>query len=329
MKQILIYTPIYSFLAEEFINKMAEVEESEPVTLRVNSPGGSVFAGWGMIRSMMEHKGEINYKVDGVAASMAFYMMLFADKREGLDVSRFLIHRADGYVSNEAEQKELNDINALIRSQMEKVVDSDKFKEVTGVSIDEIFAQDKRIDVWLSAKQAKKLGLINKIVRLEPKEIEALTNIAASNEKFFTDEPPRGSEGTAQGSAEGDKNKNTNINQNVKKMTVEEIRAQHPESYAQIQNDAIKAEQIRVKSWLAYLAVDPEEVTVAIKEGKEFTTAVISEMAVKMHAAATKANLEKDAAGKTDTQEPDEKTAEQKEIEAFEAEVKAGLKLNK
>ena len=77
MKQILLYNPIFSFVAEEFINAINDAGD-EDITIRVNSPGGSVFAGWGMAAALSEKK-NVTVKVDGVAASMAFYLLLFAD----------------------------------------------------------------------------------------------------------------------------------------------------------------------------------------------------------------------------------------------------------
>ena len=49
MKQILLYSGIYSFTAEAFIEQMNMLDKKEPVCIRANSPGGSVFAGWGII----------------------------------------------------------------------------------------------------------------------------------------------------------------------------------------------------------------------------------------------------------------------------------------
>jgi ATP-dependent Clp endopeptidase proteolytic subunit ClpP len=318
MKQILLYSPIFSFTAETFINQFAQLDPNEDVVIRVNSPGGSVFAGWGMTKAMQDHKGKVTVKVDGIAASMAFYLAMFADEVEALDVSRFLVHRADGYTNSEDEKKELANINAIMRGKLEKRIGADVFQQITGVSYDEVFDENQRKNVWISAKDAKKIGLVDKITRLEPKEIEAM------NETFYAFSESLQGSSDVQGSTQ--EKPIINNNQTDKKMTINDLQAQHPELYAQVVALGVKQEQIRVKSWIAYLDIDKENVTASIKDGKEFTPDVMSEMAVKMQAKATVAAIEKDSTEKVTTEKPNDKTAEQKEVEAFEKEVLEGVK---
>lgn len=332
MKQILLYSSIYSYTAETFIEKMSELDNKEPVTIRVNSPGGSVFAGWGMVRSIQEHKGEVVYKVDGIAASMAFYNMLFADKVEALDVSRFLIHRADGYTSTEEDKKELSNINVLIRKHLEKRVTSETFKQVTGYSIDDVFAKDKRIDIWVSSKDAKKMGLVDKITRLEPREIQAIGNIMDIAASAFNDSS-RGSDDNEHGSSKefGANNSNNKIS---KTMNLDELKAQHPGLYNQVLEAGkdegfkagVKAEKLRVKGWLAYIDVDNKTVVAAIRDDKEFDNTVIAEMSVKVAAKAKKGDLEDDSTEELSGGKPEDKTAEQQEIEAYEKTVMENAK---
>lgn len=180
MKQILLYNPIFSFVAEEFINAINDSGD-EDLTIRVNSPGGSVFAGWGMAAAMQEKK-NITVKVDGVAASMAFYILLFADKVEALDVSKFMIHRADGNAETDEEKALLKSVNDTLKAKMSEKIDAQAFLDVTGTSIDDMFDAEERKDVWINAKQAKKIGLVSKINRLTPKEQTAMTRMVADSQ---------------------------------------------------------------------------------------------------------------------------------------------------
>ena len=50
-KELYLYNPIYSFVAEEVIKEL-NASMDDNVTLRLNTPGGSVFAGWGIIAKM-------------------------------------------------------------------------------------------------------------------------------------------------------------------------------------------------------------------------------------------------------------------------------------
>lgn len=167
---------IWDFVAQEFITKLNEFEGKD-ATIRINSPGGNVFAGWGMIAAIKEFTGNLIVKVDGVAASMAAYLVLFCDNVECVDVSRFMLHKARGYAESDEEKEFLNSVNRDLRSKMEQKFDSALWLEVTGFSIADVFEKD--IDVWLTAKQAKKLGMVKKINRLDPSEMQAFTQMVA------------------------------------------------------------------------------------------------------------------------------------------------------
>lgn len=180
MKTLLMYTGIYSFTAEEFIKSMAEVGD-EDLTIRVNCPGGDVFAGWGMIKDISEKK-NLTYQVDGYAASMGFFASLFAAKVTALDVSKFLVHRADGYCNTEEDREFLANVNRDIREKFESRIDAKVFEEVTGVSVDTIFEGEIRKDLWINAKDAQKMGLVDEVVRLETREQKAMSRMAADTE---------------------------------------------------------------------------------------------------------------------------------------------------
>jgi len=181
MKQLLIYTAIFDDTAAEFIEAMSEIPQEEDIKIRMNCPGGSVFAGWGMIADVKARK-NLTIQVDGMAASMAFYMCLFADNVEALDISTFMIHRADGWVDTPEEKALLDGMNSELRAKMESRIDSAIFESITGTSIDALFNAKERKDVYLTAEQAKSIGLVNKITRLETKEQKAMSKMVANSE---------------------------------------------------------------------------------------------------------------------------------------------------
>lgn len=177
----MLYHPIFSDTAVEYIKALDEHKDDE-VFVRVNNPGGSVFAGWGMFDATASHK-NLKIQVDGQAASMGFYNLLAIPKERvtALNVSRFLIHRANGWVETEEEQKLLDGINADIRAAMDERIDTEKFENVTGVTMDELFDPEKRKEVWITAKTAKEIGLIGAIKRLTDREQTAMSRMVASS----------------------------------------------------------------------------------------------------------------------------------------------------
>jgi len=172
----MLYSQIWDFVAESFILRLNELEGLD-ATCRVNSPGGSVFAGWGMIAAVIEFTGTLKIKVDGMAASMAAYLIIFVADVECSDVSQFLLHPAQGDVRNDEDQKFLDDVNRSLKSKMKQKFNADIFLSVTGHTIDDMF--EKNIDIRLNAKQAKKIGLVKKINRLDPADQQAFIRLAA------------------------------------------------------------------------------------------------------------------------------------------------------
>lgn len=68
------------------------------VTIYINSPGGQVFAGMDMVRRMEDSGLQTRCVVDGLAASMAFYMLQGCDKREMTKRSILMAHEPSGTV---------------------------------------------------------------------------------------------------------------------------------------------------------------------------------------------------------------------------------------
>jgi len=306
-KEIYLYSPVYDFVAQDLISAMNE--NTEELTMRVNSPGGSVFANYGICAKMQEH-GNVNVKVDGAAMSSAANLLPYAKSVECLDVSTFLLHRADMYVESESDKAFLARINKDLRVKLLARVDAVIFKEVTGFSIDEMFDSEKRIDIMLDAKQAKKIGLVQKINKLTPSEIDAfnskmLFNIAAYND-----------------------NKNQ---QKQKQMTIDTLKAEHPALFAQVVALGVEKEKDRVEACLAFIDVDAKGAIEAINSGKDLSQKQMAEFAVKAMSKKSLTDLAAESNKGVATTEviEAEKDAKAKAIEAFEKGVDSHLKVIK
>jgi len=324
-KEILLYTSIYSYSAASFINEM-EANKGNAINVRGNCPGGDMFGTYGMIAKFQEHPKAKEIQVDGIAASAFAYMLCFADKVTCLDASMFLYHRAaygtmdDERKMNEGERKILDSVNAKIRSGLEAKVTNEKFLQVTGVSYDQLFSNDQRIDVILDAQQMKALGLVTDIVTLTPSkksEIMALSDqygIAA----FSKDPVVRADTPIIES------------NENITVMTAAEFKAANPTAYAAILKEGADAEQSRVSALMVYNDVDPEAVAAAIKEGKSLDSVMMAEFGKKMLSKSAISALAADAPGAIVTAEETAAiTAKQAEKAAFDAEWKNNLKKNK
>lgn len=314
-KEIILYYGLHNWTAEALINEIG-ANMGKKLTMRVNSPGGDVFASWGVFAKMIEH-GNITVKVDGYAASGAFNLMFYAKEVECLDVSRFMCHRADGYAETPEQKQLLNSINADLRKKMESKIDTGKFKAVTGHTIEDLFNPETRLNIWLTAKQMKELGVVNKVNKLEPSEIMAIAaDMSGLGFDVLAAVPPVPIE------SEKPESKNTD-------MTIEKLKAEFPLVYAAIMTEGAKQEKVRVSAWMAFQKIDADAVAKGIADGTEVNAAVIAQMTVKALSAENLKALGKDSPAGVEVEDPAKvqaaKTEKEKEEASFIMKVNASL----
>jgi ATP-dependent protease ClpP protease subunit len=306
-KELYLYNPIYSYTAEDLMTSMEEFKD-EDITLRMNTPGGSVFDGYGMLSKMKEH-GNVTIMLDGMAASMGAFMLPFAKRVIAYDLAKVMIHRADAYTGgDETRINNLKDINKTLRAKFEKRVNAEKFLEVTGKTLDDVFNGLERVDIWLTAKEAKKIGLIDEVRVMTPEiQGQIAASMGGSQEIIVQKVLPI-------------------INKN---MTKEEFKAKHPEAYASIVGEAQENEQDRIEAWMSFIDTDKVAVEAGIASGKAPSLKEITTLTKKAIAIAAVATLEKGNpkdvgnADSTDVGASDEKlTASEIEFNALEAELK-------
>jgi ATP-dependent Clp protease, protease subunit len=281
-KELYLYSPIYSYTAEALITSMEEFKK-DGVKIRMNTPGGYINYGWGVIAKMQELDSKKTIVIDGAADSMGLFMLPFADEVIASDVATGLLHRADGYVANADDQKNLDDRNKDLRKKFAAKIDETKLKELKGITLDDVFASDKRIDVRLTAKEMKAIGLVDKIVTLTPKEAQANSDMMeVVTEKMkqiaamaINPEIPAIPGDTEPEAKKDDKSKTDNT------MTLAELKAKHPDLYAQIVSEGVTAERDRVGSWMAFVDVDVKAVSEGIKKGENLSATAMAELSRK------------------------------------------------
>jgi len=292
--EIYLYGGIGDYSAPEIIESINN-SGGEDITMRINSYGGNVFAGYGIIAKMQETESNVKIKVDGWAASMAAFMTLFADDVECLDVSEFLFHRADMYSPTDEEKRFVQGVNAKMRKKMEQKIAPELWQQVTGKTFDEMFNPDQRIDITIDAKQAKKLGIVKKIIPLTAGDAK---KVSAMYDKCFSEtererfpiraeiraaahtEPVQKNEPSAGNKPEPvQKTENKPINK--PKMTIETLKAEHPDVYAAAVNSGVEQERDRIGAFLVYADVDMKAVKAGIESGKQITQTQIAELSRK------------------------------------------------
>ena len=134
----------------------------EDISIYIDSPGGSVYSGLGLLDVMEYVKPEMVTINTGLAASMAAVILCSGTKgkRKALKRSRTMIHQPLGYggwsqaSDMEIEAREINDL----KKELYEII-SDK----TGQKYDKVYKDGDR-DYWMNAKSAKDYGMIDEII---------------------------------------------------------------------------------------------------------------------------------------------------------------------
>ena len=162
------------FLNDEIDNDISNIikaqllyldsESDEDISIYIDSPGGSVYSGLGLLDVMDYINSDIVTVNTGLAASMAAVVLCSGTKgkRKSLKRSRTMIHQPLGYggwvqqaSDMEIEAKEVNHL----KKELYEII-SDK----TGQPYDKVYKDGDR-DYWMGAKEALKYGMIDEIVK--------------------------------------------------------------------------------------------------------------------------------------------------------------------
>ena len=140
-----------------------ESEDTEkPITVYINSPGGSVTAGLAIYDTMQYIKPDVSTLCMGQASSMGALLLAAGakGKRMALPNSRIMIHQPLGGVQGQATDIEIQ------AKEMMKVKNTihNILVEHTGQPIEKI-REDTVRDYFMSAEQAMEYGIIDRVIK--------------------------------------------------------------------------------------------------------------------------------------------------------------------
>ncbi len=141
-------------------------DQSKPIYLYINSPGGSVTAGMAIYDTMQYIKSEVVTICVGLAASMGAFLLTAGTKgkRLALPNSRIMIHQPLGGVGRSQATDIEIEAKHIVRIKKEL---NGLMAHHTGQSIEKI-EKDTDRDYFLSAAQAQEYGLIDRVVEDRP-----------------------------------------------------------------------------------------------------------------------------------------------------------------
>ena len=144
-------------------------DPGKDISIYVNSPGGSVYAGLGIYDTMQFIQSDVCTICTGMAASMAAVLLVAGQegKRSALPHSRVMIHQPMGGTQGQASDIEITarEIQKLKNELYTIIADH------SHTSFDKVWADSDR-DYWMTAQEAKEYGMIDKIFESKKKNVE-------------------------------------------------------------------------------------------------------------------------------------------------------------
>ena len=135
---------------------------SGDITLWINSPGGDVFAASQIYNMLMDYKGNVTVKIDGLAASAASVIAMAGTRVLMSPVSQIMVHNPMTVAIGNAE--EMSKAIDMLSEIKESIINAYELK--TNLPRDEI---SKMMDseTWMNARKAVELGFANEIMYTE------------------------------------------------------------------------------------------------------------------------------------------------------------------
>lgn len=166
---IFLGTDVNDYTANVIQAQLLYLDSADPgkdVSIYINSPGGSVYAGLGIYDTMQYIQSDVSTICTGMAASMAAVLLVSGEKgkRFALKHSRVMIHQPMGGAQGQASDIEITarEIQKLKKELYTIIADH------SGQSIEKVW-QDSDRDYWMTAHEAQEYGMIDRVLLREKK----------------------------------------------------------------------------------------------------------------------------------------------------------------
>ncbi len=161
---IFLGTQIDDYTANTLQAQMLYLDSADPgkdISIYINSPGGSVYAGLGIYDTMQFVNCDVATICTGMAASMAAVLLVAGKegKRSALKHSRVMIHQPMGGAQGQASDIEITarEIQKL-KKELYTII-----AEHSHTEFDKVW-QDSDRDYWMTAQEALDYGMVDKIL---------------------------------------------------------------------------------------------------------------------------------------------------------------------
>jgi ATP-dependent Clp protease protease subunit len=161
---IFLGTPVVDEVANLIVAQLIHLESDDPdkdISLYINSPGGSVYAGLAIYDTMQFIKPDVSTICVGSAMSMGALLLAGGakGKRFALPNARVLIHQVAGGYEGQATDIEIHAREVLnLRRRLDEII-----ADHTGQEIEKVRTDTER-DYFMSAVEAQEYGIIDDVI---------------------------------------------------------------------------------------------------------------------------------------------------------------------
>lgn len=162
-RTVLFHTEVSTWSIEHLMSILMYLnnKNTKPITINLSSPGGLVDAGIGLYDFIKATKTPIHIHCAGLAASMGAILLASGTKgyRTASKNSRIMIHQpSGGFIGKATDIENHAQETARIRKLLAQLLANDTKQPLAKV------LKDIEKDLWMTADEAKKYGLIDKVV---------------------------------------------------------------------------------------------------------------------------------------------------------------------
>ena len=161
---IFLGTPIDDEIANLVVAELLHLESEEPdrdISIYINSPGGSVYAGLTIYDAMQFVRPDIQTTCVGIAMSMGALLLVSGTKgkRVALPNAKILIHQLSGGFEGQATDIEIQAREVInVKRRLEEII-----AEHSGQPLERV-SKDMERDYFMSAEEAREYGIIDRVI---------------------------------------------------------------------------------------------------------------------------------------------------------------------
>jgi len=160
---VFLGTPVDDQIANLVVAQLLHLESDDPdkdISVYINSPGGSVYAGLAIYDTMQFIKPDVQ-TIWGIAMSMGALLLAGGTrgKRMALPNAKILIHQVSSAFQGQATDIEIHAREIIdVRRRLDEII-----AKHTGKDLEQVRADTER-DYFMSSEEAKEYGIIDRVI---------------------------------------------------------------------------------------------------------------------------------------------------------------------